>query len=290
MRILVTGATGFIGKHLVSYLLSQGIKIVIIKHPLDKSDIPKGVISYSFKYDTEKDIEFLRGQKIEGIIHLASLFLALHTSKDVKSLIDTNLFFSTYLLECSASAGIKWFINTGTFWQNYQNADYSPVNLYAATKEAFQTIAQFYIETNQIHFNTLKLSDTYGPNDTRPKIINLFEKIAKSGESLDMSPGAQTIDVTYIDDIVDAYYKLLLLVQSSKTENGAVFAVKAKERLTLMELANKFQEVTGQKLKINWGKRKYREREVMIPWEKGEIVPGWEPKITLEDGIRSILK
>jgi nucleoside-diphosphate-sugar epimerase len=290
VKILITGATGFIGKHLVNFLLPKGIKIVIITRKNSKLEFPLNVESYCFNYDdVEKDIKFLEEAKIDGVVHLASLFLTEHKTKDLKQLIESNLFFSTYLLECSAKAGIKWFINTGTFWQNYQNAKYSPVNLYAATKEAFQKIAQYYIETEQICFSTIKLCDTYGPNDIRPKILNLFKKIAKTGETLNMSPGEQIINMSYIDDIMEAYYQLLLLLSSNKIKNGSIFAVKAPERFTLKELARKFEEVAGLKLNINWGGRNYRNREVMIPWENGIIIPGWEPKVFIEAGIKKIL-
>ena len=290
MKVLITGATGFIGSHLVKFLLSKGIKIVIVKHPDDNSLIPKDVTAFTFDYNSKNDIDFMKNQNIDAVIHLASLFLSSHTSNDIKPLIETNIFFSTYTLECSVKSDIKCFLNTGTFWQHYQNAEYSPANLYAATKEAFQVLAQYYIQTNQIHFNTLKLSDTYGPDDTRPKILNLFEKISRTGEQLDMSPGEQIIDISYIDDIVAAYYRLLLLLRDQKTENGAAFAVKAKERYTLKELALKYEEVTGKKLNIKWGGRPYREREIMIPWENGISVPGWEPLVSIHDGIRKTRK
>jgi CDP-paratose synthetase len=290
MKILVTGATGFLGKHLIDFLLSKGIEIVSIIRKESKNEFPLNVETYCFDYDdVEKDIRYLKEAKIDGVIHLASLFLASHKSSDIKQLVESNLFFSTYTLECASKAGIKWFINTGTFWQNYENAEYSPVNLYAATKEAFQNIAQYYIETNQIIFSTIKLSDTYGPNDTRAKVLNLFNKIAKSGETLDMSKGEQVIDISYIEDVLEAYYQLVLLLFSDMVKNGSVFAIKAKERVTLRELAGKYESATGKKLNITWGGRPYREREVMIPWENGITVPGWEPKVSIIDGIRKLL-
>ncbi|MFZ1979303.1 MAG: NAD(P)-dependent oxidoreductase [Bacteroidota bacterium] len=291
MKILISGATGFIGRHLVSTLLERNHEIVIIKHPQDASELDPRVLAYTFNpKNVEKDIEFLIDQKIDGVAHLASLFLASHKSDDIKALIDTNLFFSTYLLECSSKANIRWFINTGTFWQNYKNSEYSPVNIYAATKQAFQSIAQFYIDTNRINFATLKLCDTYGRGDTRPKILNLFDRISKSGESVNMSEGEQVLDISHVDDVVDAFYKLMLLMSENKIKNGSIFAVKANKRTTLKELADIFQSVTGKKLNIIWGGRPYREREVMHPWECGVVVPGWSPKVTIQDGIKSIFK
>lgn len=292
MNVLVTGATGFIGKHLVKRLLADGHNVFCTILKEEKNPFDKRVKTlYFWEEDSQTIIDFFRKNSIDGIIHLASVFLAAHKPDDVQRLIDSNVKFGAFLLDLAAQTKIKWFINTGTFWQNYQDADYSPVNLYAATKQAFESIAQYYIETNQIKFCTLRLSDTYGPGDTRLKFFTLWEKISKSGETLDMSPGDQLIDISYIDDIIEAY--ILLMIQISEKEykimNGSVFAVKADKLYSLKELAEIFEEVTNQKLNINWGGRPYRKGEVMVPWTKGSIVPGWKPGFNIETGIKMFL-
>jgi CDP-paratose synthetase len=291
MKIFVTGATGFIGKHLVRRLIRDGHKVTVNLYDGEKNPFNKNAGIYILKENNiNKDIQFLEKENFDGIIHLASLYLADHKPEDAVKLVDSNLRFSTYMLECAAQSKVKWFINTGTFWQNYKNAEYAPVNLYAASKQAFESIAQYYIETDQIKFCTLRLSDTFGPDDTRPKIFNLWNKIAKSGETLDMSPGNQLIDISFIDDIVHAYLLLMNQVSEKRIKNGSVFAVKARKRYTLKELAKVFEKTTGQKLKINWGKRQYRKREVMVPWENGKIVPGWKTEYSIEGGIKKVFK
>jgi CDP-paratose synthetase len=292
MNIFITGATGFIGKHIVRNLINEGNQITISLYNDEKSPFNSLVSTYKLdENNIKRDVLFLKSKKFDGIIHLASLYLTVHQPEDAVRLIDTNVRFSTYLLECAVQSNIKWFLNTGTFWQHYQNIDHSPVNLYAASKQAFESIAQYFIETNKIIFNTLRLSDTYGPNDTRSKIFNLWEKIAKSGETLHMSAGEQIIDISYIDDIVSAFVILSkhLQNQNSKTINGAVYAVKAEKRYTLIQLAKIFEDVTNYNLNINWGKLAYREREVMKPWEYGEVVPGWRSKVSIQEGITKLL-
>lgn len=293
MKIFITGATGFVGKNLVNRIVKEGHEVTINLRKGKNSPFEKEVAVYHLEEETaEKDISFFKEKVFDGIIHLASLYITTHKPEDITHLIDSNVRFGTYVLECAAQAKVKWFINTGTFWQNYNNADYSPVNLYAATKQAFESIAQYYIETNQIKFTTLRLCDTYGPNDTRPKIFNLWEKIAKSGETLDMSAGEQIIDISYIDDIIDAFILLANHLQTNHPSitKGAVYAVKAENRVTLRELALIFEQATGYKLNINWGKKPYRVREVLTPWENGNVVPGWAPKIKIEMGIKSFSK
>lgn len=288
MKIFITGATGFIGKHLVNKLIEQGNEITINLRKGKQNPFDSDISSYSLGVsDIEVDIQYLTKNKFDGIIHLASLYLTTHKPEDIINLIDSNVQFSTYVLECASQAHINWFINTGTFWQNFQNADYSPVNLYAATKQAFESIAQYYIETKKIKFVTLRLCDTYGPNDTRSKIFNLWERIAYTGETIEMSAGEQVLDISFIDDVIDAFSLLSTHLQNnnSKVTTGAVYAVKAEKRYSLKELAAIYETTTATKLHINWGVKPYREREVMVPWERGELVPEWKAKISLEKGI-----
>lgn len=291
MKLFITGATGFIGKHLVTKLISEGNQVTINLFDNEPTPFNENVLTYRLnEKKIQRDIDFFKQEKFDGIIHLASLYLTVHKPENAITLVNSNVRFSTYMIECAAQSNIKWFINTGTFWQHYQNANYSPVNLYAATKQAFESIAQYYWETNQIKFYTLKLSDTYGPKDTRPKIFNLWERIAESGETLEMSSGKQLIDITYIDDIIAAFYLLSQLLQNNHSgiKNGDVFAVKAEKRFTLKELASIFEKVSNKKLKINWGAKPYRERELMVPWIDSKVVPGWRPKITIEEGIKKL--
>ena len=269
----MSGSAGFVGKHLTKQLLEDG----------------HAVISLSREENSIEDLMSLcQKEKFDGIIHLASLFLAQHKSEDIKGMIDSNILLGTNLLEAATKNNVPWFINTGTFWQHYEDKEYSPVNLYSATKQAFEDIARYYIETSEINFVTVKLIDTFGPNDTRPKLFNLWTKISRSGEALDMSAGEQIIDISFIDNVVDGYVRMIELLSKDvdKKLNGKSFAVTSGERMSLRELAALFEKTTGKKLNINWGKRPYRPREVMMPWQTGETIPGWTPKISIEEGIR----
>jgi nucleoside-diphosphate-sugar epimerase len=96
------------------------------------------------------------------------------------------------------------------------------------------------------------------------------------------------IDISYIDDVISAFVLLAENLQNQKSviPNGAIYAVKASKRYTLKQLAAIYEKVTHTKLNINWGAKPYREREVMIPWENGQSVPGWKPQVSIEEGIK----
>ncbi|MBU0631305.1 NAD(P)-dependent oxidoreductase [bacterium] len=288
MKILVSGASGFIGQNLVKLLLDSGYEIhTILRKESDISRIDTRANLFIYDDNINSFLEYFQNEKFDGVVHLASLFLAAHTKDDIANLIDSNIKFGTQLLEVCKQSNVRWFINTGTFWQNFENSDYNPVNLYAATKEAFETIAKYYTETSNLIFTTIKLNDTFGPNDTRNKIFNLWSKIAKSGETLEMSAGEQLIDICYIEDVISAY---TLLIEHLSSQNAAdfknkSFALSSDERMSLKELSKLFEDAVNVELVIKWGARPYREREVMVPWENGQIVPNWKPRYTLKEAI-----
>lgn len=288
MKILVTGTTGFIGQNLVNLLVDKNYEVhCIVRNNSNVSKINDKIKVFTYDENIDSLIKYFKNEEFDGVLHLVSLFLATHTKNDISNLISSNVKFGTELLEACTISDVKWFVNTGTFWQNYENESYNPINLYAATKEAFQSIAKYYTETSNLIFTTIKLNDTFGPNDTRNKVFNLWNKIAKSGEPLGMSEGEQIIDISYIDDVIDAYEILINHLESDNKANfkNKVFAVKSNERMTLKGLSKVFEDATNTKLNINWGERPYRERESMIPWENGEIVPNWKPKYTLKQAI-----
>ena len=201
MRILVTGATGFIGTNLTRELRKNNDLFILGQFEGDPEKL--GLPGIVMTDDIQRLADYIKSNKIEGIIHLASLYLTVHTPEQVKELVSSNVYFGTAVLEAASLAGtVKWFLNTGSIWQNYnvKGDAYNPVNLYAATKQAFIDMAKYYSDVFGIKFCTLKLCDTYGPNDTRKKLFKLFKDYSESGEVLKMSPGEQKIDLTLMYD------------------------------------------------------------------------------------------
>lgn len=280
MNILVTGSSGFVGTHLCARLRKEH-NVFYLARPHNPMQDPgaNGNVFFFANNNIGALMLFLRQNKIEGIIHLASLYLQSHQEKDIPDLIQSNVYLGTAILEAATSAGVKWFINTGTIWQNYNVPDgsdaYCPVNLYAATKQAFMDITKFYSETTDMRVCTLKLCDTYGPNDPRKKIFALFEENARTGEVLKMSAGEQKMDILHIDDVVEGFVHLAEMLQKGE-ELRDEYVLSSSQQMTLRELAVKFEREHNVHLNIEWGARPYRVREVMTPY-KGNVLPGWKP-------------
>ena len=293
MKIVVTGSTGFVAKAIIKTLIANGHEIhAIVRERSDRTGIDEKSNFFVDDGSANALIDLFDEIKPDGVLHLASLFLQQHKADEIGSLVTSNITFGTRLLEASVHSSVPWFINTGTFWQHFENEDYNPVNLYAATKQAFQDIAKFYYETQKINFVTIKLNDTFGEGDTRKKVFNLWKGLAESGENLGMSPGDQIIDISYIEDIVEAY---LLMIEHLKSDTnysyaGNVYSVSSSERMPLKALAKEYEKATGDTLDITWGERPYRDREVMFPWDKGLPVPNWKQKTSIKDAIFKVIK
>lgn len=288
-KLLITGSTGFIGQHLLQSL-SQEHEVHVLIRPSTRWDDERNLKKFIFSDNIGELKEYIVRNQIEGIIHLASLFIAQHQSYQCKDLILSNVFLGTALLEAAKETSVQWFLNTGTYWQNYlhDSTEYDPVNLYAATKQAFIDIAKYYTETSDIKFVTLKICDTYGPKDPRRKLMSLFKQYAESGEQLKMSPGEQKINLLYIDDVVNGFITLVNLL-CNKTQLKNEYVLSAKKTYSLRELAGIFETVSKKKLNILWGGLPYREREVMTPWQQGNLVPGWKQKTDIHQGIQLFL-
>ena len=281
MNILITGATGFVGKHLTASLKNKH-KLFILARPGSNCSSIDAEGFFIFDDNIPMLVEYLGQKKIDGVIHLASLYIAEHKSEQIKDLVLSNIYLGTALLEACKEAGVRWFLNTGTIWQNYNVLDgsdeYNPVNLYAASKQAFMTMARYYMETSRIRFCTLKLCDTYGPDDTRRKIFALFEQIAKTGETLDMSPGEQLLDIIHIDDVVEGFEHLIDMLDDTSCDLLPEYVLSSGNQISLKKLASLYEQKYQVKLNIRWGGRSYRTREVMKPY-KGNILEGWGPKV-----------
>ena len=273
------------GQHLLPYLQSQGHEIhALVRPSTDGSKVFTNHL-YVFEDDIEHLSAYIQENQIDGIIHLASLYVAEHKSEQIKSIVLSNVYLGTALLEAAVKAGTKWFLNTGTIWQNYNvepySDRYSPVNLYAASKQAFMDMAKYYTETSDICFCTLKLCDTYGPNDTRRKIFALFEQIAQTGECLKMSPGEQKLDIVHIDDVVSGFALLAEMLNEGKQLLDE-YVLSCGEQKSLKEWSVIYAAKHDVRLNIEWGGRSYRKREVMNPYQ-GNVLIGWQPSVTKAD-------
>lgn len=298
MKILMTGITGFIGHHLGERLVNDGHEVHAIVRPTSKINELSENLQRNVKFHVyDKDNTVLdivtdlcvEDRRPDVVYHLATNFMNEHTFEDIQDLIQSNITFGTELLDAMVANNVYNFVNVGTFEQHFDDADYSPINLYAATKACFEGIVKYYASARNLKCIALHLFDTYGADDKRGKILGLLKKISASGETLKMSPGGQLIDIVYIDDVIEAFVAAGKLLAACKYDYCGTYGVSSTKPIPLREVVKIFENVAGKKLSIEWGGRPYRAREVMVPWSSYKLLPGWTPKVSLQEGIKKFL-
>lgn len=288
-RALVTGASGYLGARLACRLAAEGWNVHVLLRPQSSqarlAEIADAVTVHRDGGTTPDLVRIIGQAAPDAVFHLAAAFVAEHRLEDIDTLVQSNVLFSARLLEAMRVNGVRLLVNTGTAWQHFGNRDYDPVNLYAATKQAFEAILAYYVNAHGFSAATLALFDTYGPDDERPKLMRALWQAAVKGTPLAMSSGEQLLDMVYVDDVVEAY----LAAERALREAGPVqrtYGVSSGTPLRLKELVAAFESAAGVRLDARWGARPDRAREVREPWAGFAAPPGWRARVGLAEGIR----
>lgn len=293
-KCIITGATGYIGSHVLKHLLSRGWDIHIIADPRFGYDNIKDVISeidvFEYSGDVNALCEYFKKVEAGVVFHLAAAVITNHKPEQVPVLVQSNVQFGAEVLEAMKDSSTRVFIGTGSYWQNYKSEDYNPVDLYAATKEAFEQIMQYYVDAYQYKTATLKLFDVYGEDDKRPKIWTLLRQIAGTEQKLDVSPGEQMLDLVHVNDVCSAYECAYVYLSKIPESCREVFGVYTGERYSLKEAIGMYEEYLNKEINIVFGGKAYKQREVMNPISSLAKVPGWQPKISPKAGLERMAR
>jgi len=200
MTLLLTGATGFLGSHLLEALLKNNYNVVILKRSFSDTWRIAHLLDKVKSYDVDKEPlkRAFEEQQIDVILHLATCYRKFDDTIDLEGMFTSNVTFPVELLECGLRHGIKGFINTGTFFECdcsvlplKEDAPRKPFNLYAKTKLAFETILATYAD--QLSTMTLRIFSPYGEKDNAKLIPTIIQKSLRL-ERVELSDGLQKLD------------------------------------------------------------------------------------------------
>ncbi|SDT95150.1 Nucleoside-diphosphate-sugar epimerase [Polaribacter sp. Hel1_33_78] len=287
-RILITGSTGFVGKHLIPKLIENEYEILEITRSISKSDDFFGNKTQKIEVNDANFNQKIKFFKPEIVIHLASYLTSSDEWTDVEKLVDTNILFLSKILDAVKTNELKLFVNTGTFAEYFKgDGELLPAYFYAATKTASRAIVDYYANAYNFKQTTVVPYTIYGGVDTQKKIIDLIFDSTNSKEPLQLSPGEQVLDFIHIDDVVNFY--LSLIDNINILPNTSEFKLGTGIGTNLKELAKIVEEVSGEKTNINWGGKPYRKSDVMYAvadQRQNKNILGWFNKINIEQGVK----
>jgi nucleoside-diphosphate-sugar epimerase len=285
-RLLITGATGFIGRELVSRLLADGRDLAVVARP-SSAEVDNRCRIIMDDGSTEALTAQFTTWEPELCVHLATYYVTNAKTSDIASLVESNVAFGARVAHAFAESGGETLIYTSTFSQHRDGEAYRPTILYAAMKEAMADILRYYAGSDQFRVLDLQLFDTYGPDDPRPKIWNLLAQAAATGEALDTTAGQQILSPIHISDVGRALLHAIGL-SSSLSRSYHEFRVMGPDQLRLQDAVALFAKVNEIMVPVNWGARPYSGNEMFALWDYGEVLPDWSPAVSLEDGLREL--
>jgi CDP-paratose synthetase len=287
MNVLLTGATGFLGSHLLDDLILQGHRTIILKRSTSDMwrlrNFEDKFISYDID-NTSIELAF-KEHPIDIVIHTAC-----HYGRDQSQnseIAETNLMFGLRVLDASLRNGVKAFINTDTMLPRKLNA-------YSLSKKQF--VEWLQVASEKIQIVNLKIEHMYGPKDDVTKFIPwVISQFQQNVSEIKLTKGEQLRDFIYINDVVSVYRtvfgKLHELNRINDIEVGSGRLISVKEFLTTLKdiYETKFSSV---QTKLNFGAIPYRLGELMrVEIDNSALrALGWAPKIDLYHGIENILE
>ena len=283
--ILITGATGFLGSHLVKKLLQEGHQLIILKRSFSNTKRIDDVLSELTAYDLDKcslEQPFQDFDKIDAVIHTATAYG--RKSESITDIFEANTAFPLRLLQAGVNFKTDIFLNTDT------SADKS-LNFYALSKKQFKEWGQRFAQLGKICFVNIELEQMLGPGDDESKFpIYVIKQCLQNVPYLDLTLGEQKRDFIYIDDVVSAFVLLLQKAPQQddlyqEYELGSGLAVSMR---TYVEMVKK---LTQAQTELRFGKIPYREGEIMSSQAELSALKalGWMPRYQLEEFLGKLV-
>lgn len=292
--VLVTGATSYLGLRVVERLLADGHPVTTVVRPSSQVErldgLSDGLTLRVHDGSTESMIEVVGAARPEAVVHLATRYVREHSPGDVEPLITSNVLFGAQLLDAMRHAGCRRLVWAGTYFQHFDTDGHRPLNLYAATKQAFSDFVAYYADAHAFEAVSLVLYEVYGPGDWRPKLIDAIHRAQRDGTPMPLPTADLAVDLVHVDDVVDAFTSALELLDiAPETVAGGEFSVSSGNPIPLSAVLDVFEELGENSIERAWGEYESPGRSIATPWE-GPPLPGWAPRVTLREGLERYLR
>ena len=326
MKILVTGAAGFIGFHLSQRLLNRGDEVVGLDNLNNYYDVylkqarltqlQSGKL-FSFTQTDLADEEGIKNlftkHKFDIVVNLAAQAGVRYSLKNPHTYINSNILGFTNILEgCRhsqvrhlvfASSSSVYGANTKTPFSVNDNVDH-PISLYAASKKANELMAHTYSYLYGLPTTGLRFFTVYGPWGRPDMALFLFTKAILSGEPIDVfNYGKMKRDFTYIDDVIEGVVRVIDTIPQPNTQWSSDNPERgsSKAPYKIYNIGNNNPVELLHVIEVIEGCLGMRAQKNMLPLQPGDLIMtyadvddliidvGFKPDTPIEEGIRRFI-
>lgn len=313
MRVMVTGAAGFIGSHLVDRLVSEGEEV------LGVDDLSSGTLAnladarrsnigkFSFqRVDVTSTAlgDLIKRTKPELIYHLAAQVDVRKSVKDPIHDAMVNIIGTLNLLQAASESGARKVVFTSSGGCIYGEPDESrlpvteeqvywpeamPESPYGVSKKVVLDYLRYFKAVKGLEYTALALSNVYGPRQEpasevglEGQVVAIFCKKMLAGRPCTIyGDGTQTRDFVFVEDVVSAF------VAARDAGEGELVNVGSGNELTVKELFDKLAELTGTRYEaVHAPARPGELQRIYVDASKAGKVLGWAPSVSLDEGLK----
>lgn len=285
-RIVLTGATGFLGSHLANSMRAAGHEVIALKRRSSSLHRVAAISSELTMLDVDSidfDEIFTRFGRVDAIVHTATCYG--RNNESVSEIFSANTEFPLRLLDAGTRAGVHAFLNTDTILDKY-------LNLYAFSKNQLLEWGKFFSLQRKITFWNLRLEHFYGAGDDPTKFTaHVINSCLANAPELKLTLGEQHRDFIYIDDVVSAYMTLLDNIDNSD-KALMQFDIGSGRSVSIRDFVESVKRITDSTTRLDFGALPYREGEVMhsVADISGLSAMGWLCRNDIESGISNVVK
>ena len=293
-RVLVTGASGFIGAHLVRRLAVHGVQVAGLSRTrgrLENEDAPWTPICCDLK-DSARLRDVLGSFEPQVVFHFASHPDARESAAHTRACVEDNVLGTLNLLEAlrpwpgiSLVYGDSVKVYGTSSVPHRSGRALEPLNAYAITKLAGWNLCDMYRRLHGMYAVAVRPTLIYGPGQGYNLVSFLCEAVWSEQAVIRLDGGSQTRDPVFIDDAVDAF---LLAAERCPALSGQVIHIGGGREMAVADLARLTVGLLGSAQEVVPMPNQARPTEMWRSWcdntEAGDLL-GWAPQVTLEEGI-----
>lgn len=304
-RVLVTGAAGFIGSHLVERLLALGADVTAFVHYnasgsqglLDHLGVPdqqRVKIVTGDLCHTDALTECMDGAEI--VFHLAAIIAIPFSYVRPELVVENNLISTMNVLQAARRSKVRRIVHTSSS-EVYGTAQRAPIDEthpleaqspYAASKIACDKLAQSFHLSYDLPVVTLRPFNTYGPRQSARAIIPTIISQALTQKKVFLGSMHPTRDFNFVADTVDAFIK----IAETPGIEGRTYHVGSGEEISIGQIADKIIEIIGGDIPVSFDPTRIRPtasevNRLICDSGRARANLKWEPRVSLDEGLRS---